>query len=216
LTASYTASLDAPDDIALFRGLLENEKHNLTLAQAQFTEQIDAVLPALLNAKHIWVLGQGCCAHLAALCATSLRQVDLSATSITPDPLTAAQNMKEVSSADVVIGFSLAGMDLEVADAIGFVRQHGAKTFVFSSSPVTAAARAAEIAVVCPGPTQTHTSSFTGLAAMIVVLVAALAARYPEKAVTAKADLHESYRELLERQANTTSEVDFESLRRQF
>lgn len=216
LTASYTASLNVPDDIALFRGLLENEKHNLTLAQTQLTEQIDAVLPALLNARHIWVLGQGCCTHLAALCAASLRQIDLPATSISPDPLTAAQNLKQVSSADVVIGFTLTGMDLEVADAIGFARQHGVKTFAFSGSPVTAAARAADVAVVCPGPTQTHTPSFTGLAAMIVVLVAALAARYPEKAVTAKANLHESYRELLERQAITASEVDFESLRRQF
>jgi DNA-binding MurR/RpiR family transcriptional regulator len=124
--------------------------------------------------------------------------------------------MKEISPADVVIGFSLTGMDLEVADAIGFARQHRAKTFIFSSSPVTAAARAAEIAVVCPGPTQTHTPSFTGLAAMIVVLVAALAARYPERTATAKANLHESYRELLEHQTHTASEVDFESLRRQF
>jgi DNA-binding MurR/RpiR family transcriptional regulator len=107
-------------------------------------------------------------------------------------------------------------MDLAVADAIGFARQHGAKTLAFSSSPVTAAARAAEIAIICPGPTQTHTLSFTGLAAMIVVLVAALAARYPEKAATAKANLHESYRELVECQANTASEVDYESLRRQF
>lgn len=216
LTASYTASLDAPNDAELFRGLLENEKHNLTLAQAQLTEQIDALLPTLLNAQHIWVLGQGCCAHLAALCAASLRQIDLPATSIAPDPLTAAQNLKEVSSSDVVIGFALTGMDLEVADAIGFARQRGAKTFAFSSSPVTAAARAAGIAVVCPGPTQTHTLSFTGLVAMIAVLVAAFAARYPEKAAAAKTNLHESYRELVERQVNIASEVDFESLQRQF
>lgn len=216
LTASYTASPDAPDDSELFRGLLENEKHNLTLAQAQLTEQVDNLLLALLNAQHIWVLGQGCCTHLATLCAASLRQIDLPAMSIVPDPLTAAQNLKEVSSSDVVIGFALTGMDLEVADAIGFARHHGAKTLAFSSSPVTAAARAAEITIICPGSTQTHTPSFTGLAAMIVVLVTALAARYPEKAATAKENLHESYRELLERQTNTTSEVDFESLRRQF
>jgi DNA-binding MurR/RpiR family transcriptional regulator len=216
LTASYTLSLDTPSDVALFRGLLENEKHNLSLAQAQLTDQVEAILPALLDAEHIWVLGQGCCAHLAALCAASLRQIDLPATSICPDPLTAAQNLKDVGATDVVIGFALTGMGLEVADAIGFAREREAKTFAFSSSPVTAAARAAEITVVCPGPTQTHTPSFTGLAAMIVVLVAALAARRPEETATAQADLHESYRELLKRQVNTASEVDFESLRRRF
>jgi DNA-binding MurR/RpiR family transcriptional regulator len=216
LTASYTVSLDTPDDVELFRSLLENEKHNLTLAQAQLTEQVDALLPTLLDAEHIWILGQGSCAHLAALCAASLRQIDLPATSIAPDPLTAAQNLKQVGATDVVIGFALTGMDLEVANTIDLARQRGAKTFAFSGSPVTAAARTAENAVVCPGPTQTHTPSFTGLVAMIVVLVGALAVRYPGKAAAAKANLHQSYRKLLERQANTASEVDFESLRRQF
>jgi DNA-binding MurR/RpiR family transcriptional regulator len=136
--------------------------------------------------------------------------------SFAPDPLTTAKNLKGIGPNDVTIGFSLTGMDLEVADAIDFARQHGAKTFTFSSSPVTAAARAAEVAIVCPGPTQTHIPSFTGLAALIVVLAAAFAARYPEKAATARANLHESYRELVERQANAAAEVDFESLRRQF
>jgi DNA-binding MurR/RpiR family transcriptional regulator len=216
LTASYTVSLGAPDDVDLFRGLLENEKHNLTLAQAQLTEQADAILPALLDAERIWILGQGSCTHLAALCAASLRQIGLPASSIAPDPLSTARDLKQVGTTDVVIGFALTGMGLQVADTIGFARQHGAKTFAFSGSSVTAAARAAEIAVVCPGPTQTHTPSFTGLAAMIVILVGALAARYPEKVAAAKANLHQSYRELVERQANTASEVDFESLRRQF
>jgi DNA-binding MurR/RpiR family transcriptional regulator len=216
LNASYTASLDTPDDTALFRGLLENEKHNLALAQAQLTEQASSILPTLLDAERIWVLGQGHCAHLAAICAASLREIDLPAMSFAPDPLTTAKNLKGTGPNDVTIGFTLTGMDLEVADAIGFARQHGAKTVVFSSSPVTAAARAAEVAIVCPGPTQTHTPSFTGLAAMIVVLAAAFAVRYPERAATARTNLHESYQALMERQADTASEVDFESLRRQF
>jgi hypothetical protein len=50
---------------------------------------------------------------------------------------------------------------------------------------------------------------------MIVALVAAFVARHPEKATTAKANW-QSYRELLERQASTVAEVDFESLKRQF
>jgi DNA-binding MurR/RpiR family transcriptional regulator len=216
LTASYAASLDAPDDTSLFRSLLENEKHNLALTQAQLTEQADSILPALLNAEHIWILGQGHCAHLAAICAASLREIDLPAISISPDPLATAKNLKEVGPTDVAIGFAITGMELEVADAISFARQREAKTFAFSSSPVTAAARAAEVAIICPGPTQTHTPSFTGLAAMIVILTAAFAARYPEKATAAKANLHESYRELLERQTRSTSGVDLASLQRQF
>ena len=216
LMASYTTSLDVPDDASLFRNLLENERHNLSLAQARLTEQANAVLDTLLGAHHIWVLGQGSCAHLAALCASSLREIGLPAVSIAPDPLTVAANLSWVSAVDVVIGFSLTGMDLEVADAIRFARQREAKTLAFSGSEVTATAMAAEIAIICPGPTQVHVPSFTSLAAMIVVLVAAFAARYPEDAADLKANLQQNYRELLELQARSSSEVNVEDLWREF
>jgi DNA-binding MurR/RpiR family transcriptional regulator len=107
-------------------------------------------------------------------------------------------------------------MDLTVADVINFVRQAGAQTLVFSASPVTAAALAAEKLVVCPGPTQTHLPSFTGLAAMIVALTSAFAARYPEEMASLQENLQRSYRELLELQATSTSEVNVEELWRQF
>lgn len=216
LIASYSAALEAPDDVGLFRSLLENERHNLALAQARLTEQANTILPTLLNARRIWVVGQGSCAHLAALCASSLREIGMPAVSIAPDPLEAAANLKGVGAEELVIGFSLTGMDLDVANAVRFARQRAAKTLVFSASPVAAAALAAETTIVCPGPTQTHVPSFTGLAAMIVVLVAALAARYPEKAAAMMADLQQSYREMLALQAHSASEVDVEELWRQF
>ena len=216
LMASFTITLDVPDDASLFRNLLENERHSLSLAQARLTEQADTILPTLLGAQHIWVLGQGSCAHLAALCASSLREIGLPAVSIAPDPLTVAANLSGVSVVDVVIGFSLTGMDLEVADAIRFARQREAKTLAFSGSEVTATAMAAETAVICPGPTQVHVPSFTGLAAMIVVLVAAFAARHPEDAAEMKADLQQSYREMIEFQALSSSEVNVEELWREF
>jgi len=216
LTASYGPDLDAPDDVGLFRSLLENEKHNLELAQARLTEQANTILPMLLDAQRIWVMGQGCCAHLAALCASVLREIGLPAVAIAPDPLEAAENLNGVGAEDVVIGFSLSGMDLSVADAISFARQREAKTLVFSASLVTAAALAAETTIVCPGPTQTHMPSFAGLAAMIAVLVVAFTARYPEKAAVMMADLQQGYRELLALQARSSSEVDVEELWRQF
>lgn len=216
LTASYSATLEVTDDVGLFHSLLENERHNLTLTQARLTEQANAVLPALLNARRIWVAGQGSCAHLAALCASALREVDLPAVSIAPDPLEAAVHLKGVGAEDLVIGFSLTGMDLGVADAVRFARQRGAKTLVFSGSPVAAAALAAETTILCPGATQVHVPSFTALAAMIVVLVGAFAARYPEKAAAMTADFQQSYRELLAFQARSASEVDVEELWRQF
>lgn len=216
LTASYRPMLDAPDDAGLFRSLLENERHNLALAQSRLTEKANAVLPMLVDAQRIWVMGQARCAHLAALCASALRDIGLPAVAIGSDPLEAAENLKGVGAEDVVMGFSLTGMDLTAADAIRFARQRGAKTLVISASEVTAAALAAETTIICPGPTETHVPSFTGLVAMIVVLVAAFTARYPDKAAAMTADLKESFRELLALQVSSSSEVDVEELWRQF
>jgi len=216
LTASYSPDLSAPDDMGLFRSLLENERHNLTMVQAQLTEKANTILPMLLNAKRIWVLGQGCCTHLAGLCASALREIGLPAVSIAPDTLAAATNLKGVGAEDLAIGFSLTGMDLSTADAIRFAGQRGAKTLVFAASPVAAAALAADTTIICPGSTQTHVPSFVGLAAMIVVIVAAFSVRYPEKAAAMKTDLQQSFRELLALQARSTSELDVEDLWRQF
>lgn len=216
LTATYSPNLDARDDVALFRSLLENERHNLSLVQAHLTDKVDVLFPMLLEAKRIWVMGQGRSAHLAGLCASTLRDIGLPAVVIASDPLEAAENLKGAGAEDLVVGFSLTGMDLTVADAVQFARQRGAKTLVFSASAVAAPALAAEVSIVCPGPTQTHTPSFTGLAAMIAVLAAGFAARYPEKAAAMTAGLKQSFSELLELQAGSTAEVDVEELWRQF
>lgn len=216
LKASYAADLDAPQDLDLLRGLLANEKHNLELAQDRLTPEVNTLLPALLDADRIWVVGQGQGAHLAALCAEALREVGLLAVAVAPDPLTAATNLKEVGEGDLIIGFSLTGMDLDTANVISFARQRGVPTFCLSGSPVAAAALEAETPVVCPGPTQTAVSSFTGLAAMIVAVVTAFTVRYPEEAGAMKNAVRESYRELLEKQEKRSGELDVASLWRQF
>lgn len=216
LKASYAADLDASEDLQLFRSLLNNEKHNLELAQDRLSEQVNALLPALLDADQIWVLGQGLCVHLAGLCASALREIGLAAVAVASDPLEAAANLKEIGAGDLVVGFSLTGMDLDTANVVRFARERGASTFVLGASSVAAAALEAETSIICPGPTQTNTSSFTGLAAMIVVVVAAFAARYPEETRAMTGALRRSYRELLEMQVQSASELDIEDLWREF
>ena len=216
LKASYSADLDAPEDLELFRGLLGNERHNLELCQDRLTGQINSLLPALLDADRIWVVGQGHCAHLAGLCADALREAGLPAVTTAPDPLEAATNLKEIGKAELVIGFSLTGMDLDTANVIRFAGERGAATFVFSASPVAAAALQAETSIICPGPTQTDIPSFTGLAAMIVAVAVAFMARYPEEAAAMTSELRESYRELLEMQVKSGSELNIEALWREF
>ncbi len=216
LKASYTADLDAAEDLQLFRSLLGNEKHNLELAQDRLSEQVESLLPELLDADRIWVVGQGLCVHLAGLCAGALREIGLPAVDIATNPLEAATNLKEVERGDLLVGFSLSGMDLDMANVIRFARGRGARTFVFSASSVAAAALEAETSIICPGPTQTDVPSFTGLAAMIVVVIAAFAARYPEEAGKMTDAVRQSYQELLEMQVESASDLDTEDLWREF
>ncbi|MGD2164015.1 MAG: MurR/RpiR family transcriptional regulator [Anaerolineae bacterium] len=216
LKASYTADLDTAEDLQLFRSLLGNEGHNLELAQDRMSEQVNALLPTLLSADTIWVVGQGLCLHLAGLFASALREIGLPAVNVSTDPLGAALNLKEIGRSDLLVGLSLSGMDLDTANVVRFARNRGARTFVFAASSVAAAALEAETSIVCPGPTQTDVPSFTGLAAMIVVTIAAFAARYPEEASTMTEEVRESYRELLETQTQIASNLDIEDLWRQF
>lgn len=217
LAAPQTGALDAPDDVALIQGLLENERHNLELCRTQLTEQANDILPDLLNARRVWITGQGLGTHLASLFAAALRDIDLPAAAFAPGPLDAARSLSDIGGDDLVIGLSLSGAELSVGDAIRFAHQRGAKTIALSTSPVTAAALAAEATIVCPGPTQTHIDSFTALAAMIIVLVQALTARSsPERATERATALQQGYRELMEIQAHSSSETDVESLWRQF
>jgi DNA-binding MurR/RpiR family transcriptional regulator len=204
------------EGLQLFRSLLGNEKHNLELAQDRLSEEVDALLPALLDADRIWVVGQGLCVHLAGLCASTLREIGLPAVTIGTDPVEAAINLKELDEGDLVVGFSLSGMDMNTANVVRFARDRGARTLVFAASSVAAAALEAEIAIVCPGPTQTSVPSFTGLAAMIVVLSTAFAARYPQEADAMTDAMRRSYRRLLEMQIERASDLDVEDLWRQF
>jgi DNA-binding MurR/RpiR family transcriptional regulator len=216
LTATYSPSLEAPDDTTLFQNLLENERQNLALAQARLTDQANTVLPSLIAAEHIWVTGQGHCTHLAGLFASMLREHGLAAIAIAPDPATTAAALKQVGDRDLVIGFSLTGMELDVAGTLRFAGERGANTLVLSASDVTAASLVADTRIICPGPTMTHLPSFAGLAAMMVAIGAGLVARYPDRAASMTEDLKQSYEELLELQAHFASETDVEELWRQF
>jgi len=217
LEAEYTADVETTEtDEELFRSLLENEKHNLTLAQNQLTSDVEKILPLLQDAGRIWVLGQGTVLPLAEFCAASFREVGLPATALEASPLSVAQNLKAVGEDDLIVGLSLSGMELGVADAMAFAKEKGAQTLAFSSSQITAPALQTENLLIAPASTQTHTPSGTGLLAMIVVTTVAINARSPEEAKARKEGLHGSYKKLLERQAESSSEITVEELWREF
>ncbi|NLE45337.1 MAG: MurR/RpiR family transcriptional regulator [Chloroflexi bacterium] len=216
LLASYSPTLTAVDDAGLLRNLLENERHNLGLAQARVTSQANSILPMLAEAKRIWVVGQGKSADIAALCAATLREVGLPAASLAADPVTAADSLMDPGPDTVVIGFALTGMELDVANVVTLARSRGARTLALSASETAGVVLAAETSIVCPGRTHTQVSSFAGLAAISGALAAAYAARHPEKVTMLQEARRDSYRSLVELRAESVSRVNVEELWRQF
>jgi len=212
LKASYAADIHAADDLALFQGVLENERNNLKLAQHRLAEEVNSLLPLLLDARRIWVLGQGHCSHLAALCAVTLRELGLPAVAIASDPLSMATSLKEIGEGDLAIGFTHRGMDIDTANAVRFAREQGAATVAFSASAGAGAALQADISFICPGPTQTEYLSFGGLAVMISAIAVAFTVRYPKEAAVLKQALQQSYGQLLRMQAERASELDIQAL----
>ncbi|MGD2147070.1 MAG: MurR/RpiR family transcriptional regulator [Anaerolineae bacterium] len=211
LKASYAADIRAAEDLGLFRGVLENERNNLKLAQHRLTEEVNSLLPLLLDARRIWVLGQGHCSHLATLCAATLREVGLPAVAVASDPLSAATSLKEIDHGDLAIGFTLREMDMDTANAVRFAREQGAATVAFSASPVAGAALQADISFICPGPTQTEYLSFGGLAVMISAVAVAFTVRYPGETAVLKGALQQSYGQLLRMQAERAAELEIEA-----
>ena len=216
LLASHNPSIEASDDAELIRSLIENERHNLALAQARVTKQTNDILPALVGAEHIWVTGQGAGAYLAGMLASSLTEIGLPAAATASDTLVTATRLRDLAEADVVIGFSVTGLELDVANAIEFARKQGAKTLVLSASEVAPAVLVADIAVVCPGSTQTQITSVVGLAALSTAIVAAYAARNSARIDALQDTLKSDYQSILEMQARRTADFDIEDLWRRF
>jgi DNA-binding MurR/RpiR family transcriptional regulator len=212
LVASYTVDLDASDDVGLLRSLMEAQRHNISLTQAKLTDRANTILPELVRAHRIWVVGQGCCAHLAALCAASLRELGLQALPVGPNPLEAAANLKGVGGEDVVLGLSLTGLDFDVANVVRFAHARGARTIVFSASETSEAALVGEVVVVCPGGTQTQLPSFASLAAMVDAVAAAYTVRYAAESRTTRERFEASYREMVALQNETTAAASVEDL----
>jgi DNA-binding MurR/RpiR family transcriptional regulator len=211
LVTKYSPALDT-DDASLLSNLLENERHNLTLAQAEIDEQANQLLPLLVEARQIWVTGQGLTAHLAALCALSLRMVDLPAIVMPADLMGAADHLSGASEEDVLIGFSLSGLEVAVANALRYAGELGVTTLAFVAWRVSPAGRAADVCIVAPSRTRTDFPSFTGLAAMTSILISALNARYPERCGRLRENHLERYRRLLRIQLEAGEDLDLEML----
>jgi len=216
LLASYNPSIEASDDAELIRNLIESERHNLALAQARVTEQANTILPALADARHIWATGQGSGAHLAGLLASLLTEVGLPAAVTASDTLVTATNLRDLAESDVVIGFSVTGLELDVANVIEFAGKQGATTLVLSASEVAPAVLMSGIALVCPGPTRTQIMSIVGLAALSTAIVTAYAVRNPEKIDALQDTLKGDYQSLIETQARHTAGFDIEDMWRRF
>lgn len=107
-------------------------------------------LKALQQARRIVVLGQGVSAPLAQLLSISLRAVGLSAESPQAELLSLATALDEVGEDCAVVAISAGPDSPELANALSYAAQRGARTLALTTSPVSACAQAAELAISCP------------------------------------------------------------------
>ena len=169
----------------LFAGALQ--------VQVEALERIPGQVPAdvarcavdiLQRARRIHVCGAGAAAHVAGLLATDLCGLGLDARCLAADPELLAQALVAMDEGHVVVAVATDRDNPLVARALVAASRRGARTLALSTLPVAAAARVADLALVCPASAESGLALLVA-AALSQALVHALAgpAREARRAV---------------------------------
>lgn len=177
LTAAYASFPEAQTDAERLRALVENERHNLELANAQLTDKAAEVVDLIARAKHVWVVGDATAAALASVFADLLRAAGISAMALDANPATVAREALNWGANDLVIGIGMEGAGLDTAAVLRFAREKGAEVVVLSTSSVAPPAQVSERVILCPAGTPVGLNSFASMATMLSVIAQAVLGR---------------------------------------
>ena len=164
-----------------FMAVLNNEVAELQRIIGHLpAEAAQQALTLLREAQRIFAIGQGISAPLAQLFCLALRTMGLAAESSVGDPLSLALAAEAVDEHCLVVAVEAATEGPELANALRYAGQKGAKTLALSWSPVSPAAQAAQVTLSYPASTPVNLPPL-GLAASIMdALVQSLAAEDAE------------------------------------
>ncbi|MBC7292602.1 MAG: MurR/RpiR family transcriptional regulator [Thermoleophilia bacterium] len=155
---------------------LANEMENLRRVIGHVSgEAAEKAMGMIREARNILVLGQGAGGPLAQLFCLGLRAIGFEASSPAADPLSLAMVLRDVGEGHLVISVSVALETEELANALRFARERGAKTMALTWSHVSRCAQAADLVVSCLPDDKFPLRSITPLALIIDSLLQTLA-----------------------------------------
>lgn len=130
---------------------LEKEVEHIQRAASHVSPALARRLMALLRGtRRIYVAGQGVYHHLAGVLVHGLASLGLDARLAFADVRGLALAIADLENTDVFVGVTGGREGAELARAIKAARERGARTLVLTSSPVSASAQAAELALTYP------------------------------------------------------------------
>lgn len=138
------------DDVAMLAAKVAAQEIDAIEKTAQKLDSgmVDQVARALVDGRHIDVLGQGASSLSAQDLQQKLARIGCSA-SHSPDPHLALTSASLRTSEDVVIAFSHSGETPETIRAVEVARDAGALTVAITSAPESALCRAAALMLIC-------------------------------------------------------------------
>lgn len=173
----------APGAEEPFLTSLANELESLQRAASHVSPELAHRLVALLRGtRRIYVVGQGVSYYLGGTLAAGLAGLGLDARAVGGDPQSLGLALADIEATDALVGVTASVDSPEIARAIQAARERGARTLAVSSSPISRAAQAAELALTCPADGLFPVPSVAAMATFLDALVQAMASLDPEGA----------------------------------
>ncbi len=155
---------------------LASELESLQRAASHVSPELAHRAVALLRGRRrIYVAGQGASYYLGAILAGGLAGIGLDSRAVAGEPQSLALALADMESSDALIGVAAVQESPEIAHAIAAARDRGARTLAVTWSPVSEAAQAADLALICPADDQLPAPSTATAAVLLDAIVQALA-----------------------------------------
>jgi DNA-binding MurR/RpiR family transcriptional regulator len=169
---------EAPGNVGAFRRSIEMEHRNLDeLASGLDNDTIEKLLAAIEKARRILVVGQWAMEPLGEFFALWLKSLGKTAQAISADALSAGYAFRDLTAQDTVVTFALTGLGAEMINTLRVAKTTGARIVVFAANRSQAAARLADIEVICPSESIHTMPSFACTLVAMSALLQTLAAR---------------------------------------
>lgn len=193
-----TPAETAPGDVGTFRRSIEAEHRNLDqLLSGLADETIDQLLASITQARHILVVGQWAMEPLGQFFALWLKAMGKPVQAISADILSAGYALRDLTAQDVVIALSFTSLGAEMINTLRVAKTSGAQIIVFATNRSQAAARLANLEVICPGENVQPMGSFAGIATAMAALLNTMIARNPQGYADGAAAFEKVYAALL-------------------